>query len=230
MNKMEKVKKILEETGKYWIGFVGDSITSCEWVHPNWREIVEYVLKEELQPRFADWRVPSWGIRCFNYGFDGATTKDIINLITNNQIPITNLDLVIVMIGANDKSKRLSPDQHLENIGKILEKLKNTEVVWVTDMKPNRKGPALNYEKYVEVDRKYKWGKVKFIDMFSEFSKLKLNRLFTFKYKGNPDYWHPNQLGNAYIAKVILKEVFGVEFDPEKYIKEDLAGEKYPGY
>jgi len=46
---MEKIKEALEKNGKYWIAFVGDSITSTEWVHPNWREIVEYVLKDKLQ-------------------------------------------------------------------------------------------------------------------------------------------------------------------------------------
>ncbi|MFA6518171.1 MAG: SGNH/GDSL hydrolase family protein [Candidatus Shapirobacteria bacterium] len=111
MKKMEKVKKILEKTGKYWIGFVGDSITSCEWVHPNWREIVEYVLKEELQPKFADWRVPSWGIRCFNYGFDGATTGDILKLISNYQLPISNLNLVISLMGGNDRLFGIKPEE-----------------------------------------------------------------------------------------------------------------------
>ncbi|KKS30698.1 MAG: hypothetical protein UU92_C0021G0013 [candidate division WWE3 bacterium GW2011_GWA1_42_12] len=45
---LEKVTKSLKENGSYRILFLGDSITSAEWVHPNWREIVEYVLKEEF--------------------------------------------------------------------------------------------------------------------------------------------------------------------------------------
>ena len=75
---MDKIKNKLEKEGKFWIAFVGDSITSTEWVHPNWREIVEYVLKEELQKVFTDYRIPFLGIRCFNHGYDGATTKDIL--------------------------------------------------------------------------------------------------------------------------------------------------------
>jgi lysophospholipase L1-like esterase len=230
MNKIGEVKKILEETGKYWIGFVGDSITSCEWVHPNWRETVEYVLKEELQPKFADWRVPSWGIRCFNYGFDGATTGDILSLITNNQIPITNLDLVVVMVGINDPELGVSLKEHEENTGKITGKLDGRESVWATNIKPMNENEASKYESYVEIDKKHEWGKTRFINMFEEFGKLELDRLFTFRYEGKLDFIHPNQLGNAHIAKIILKEVFGVEFDPEKYIRENLAGEKYPGY
>jgi hypothetical protein len=80
---------------------------------------------------------------------------------------------------------------------------------------------------------------VQIINMFEKYKQFDLDRFFTFKSEENPeervkegdlDFWHPNQLGNAYIAKIILGEVFGVEFDPEKYIKENLAGEKYPGY
>ncbi|MEA3449779.1 MAG: hypothetical protein U9Q85_02265 [Patescibacteria group bacterium] len=47
---------------------------------------------------------------------------------------------------------------------------------------------------------------------------------------GAIDFGHPNQLGNAYIAKIILKEIFDIDFDPELYIKETLEGKKYPSY
>ncbi|MFA6602615.1 MAG: SGNH/GDSL hydrolase family protein [Candidatus Shapirobacteria bacterium] len=229
MDQMTVVKDTLGKTGKYWIAFVGDSITSAEWVHPNWREIVEYVLKEELQPKFKDWRVPSWGIRCFNYGFDGASSRDIAKLASDGTLK-TRLDLVIVMIGANDKIKRVSLMEHKGNIGKIIEALKPVETVWATDIRPNNLRAAKTYKDFVEEDRKYKWGMTKFIDTYAEFDKLELNKLYTFKYKDKPDFWHPNQLGNAYIAKIILREAFGIEFDPEKYIRDTLSGEKYPGY
>ena len=54
------IQKRIDENGKYWISFVGDSITTCEWVHPNWREIVQYVLNDKLKG--------DWGFRCFNFG------------------------------------------------------------------------------------------------------------------------------------------------------------------
>jgi len=47
---------------------------------------------------------------------------------------------------------------------------------------------------------------------------------------GESDLEHPNQLGNAYIAKIILKEVFDIDFDADKYIRETFEGLKYPGY
>lgn len=56
---MDEIKNALKTNGKYWIAFVGDSITSTEWVHPNWREIVEYVLKEEMCDEFPNYRTSS---------------------------------------------------------------------------------------------------------------------------------------------------------------------------
>lgn len=77
------------------------------------------------------------------------------------------------------------------------------------------------------------------VDMFSIYKKFPLEKIFTFKSEGNPeedikegdpDLQHPNQLGNAYIAKVVFKEVFGTEFDTELYWQTTLAGEKFPKY
>ena len=227
---MDKIKKALEVNGKYWIAFVGDSITSTEWVHPNWREIVEYVLKDKLQNDFSNWRIPSWGIRCFNWGFDGATTKDM------------KPNFVISLMGGNDPTLGLKPEETKNNIEKIFENLKQNDinVFWMTTT------PDLNGKK----DREYsEFSKVALsintsdgqtvFDMFEEYKKYDLKRFFTFISEGNeaehikageidPD--HPNQLGNAYIAKVILKQVFGIDFDPEKYIKTTVEGYKYPEY
>ncbi len=68
------------------------------------------------------------------------------------------------------------------------------------------------------------------ISMFVLYKKYPTEKFFTFLDEGDIDLQHPNQLGNAYIAKVILKEVFNVEFDPDKYIYDTLSGVKHPGY
>jgi hypothetical protein len=57
---INQIKDYLNKNDKFRIVFVGDSITSTEWVHPNWREIIEYVIKEELEKIISDWRIPSW--------------------------------------------------------------------------------------------------------------------------------------------------------------------------
>lgn len=44
------------------------------------------------------------------------------------------------------------------------------------------------------------------------------------------DEFHPNQLGNAYMAKKVLADVFGINFNPNMYMQDHLGGKKYPGY
>jgi hypothetical protein len=44
------------------------------------------------------------------------------------------------------------------------------------------------------------------------------------------DFLNPNQLGNAYIAKFILKKVFGLDFDPDRYISDPINGVMFPEY
>jgi lysophospholipase L1-like esterase len=122
MISLQDIKESLIKNNKFWVAFTGDSITSCEWVHPNWREIVEYVLKEELTKALnGDWKKSEWGIRCFNYGFDGSTTKDILDKMDN--ILAVRPDLIIGVMGGNDPAYDLTVDEHVENIKKIVKTL-----------------------------------------------------------------------------------------------------------
>lgn len=232
----------LNEKQKYWIVFTGDSITSCEWVHPNWRDIVIYVLHEEISKLMnGDWKTPSWGVRGFNFAFDGATTADILH--KTDKFLELNPDLVIGLMGGNDPTFGISVDESIRNISQIADKIltNETDLVWCNST-PAGKGSKKNseYEPYAQAflnlpDRE---GMIK-IDMFNTYQEFPTERFFTFISEENPyegvkageiDLQHPNQLGNAYIAKVILSEVFGIDFDPDKYIETTLRGDKYPSY
>ncbi len=237
MVSVKEISEKLKSEGKYWITFIGDSITSCEWVHPNWREIVEYVLKNEVGKDSSDWMSSSWGIRCFNFGLDGATSKDIVERLTD--IKKTPVDLAFLMIGANDVHNKLSPEDHKRNVETIIESYRksNIPLVFSTNNKPWNKKAEEEYEPCVKVDKSIDADK--FINLFEMSSSFPSDRIYTFKFEeyedegikaGDTDFWHPNQLGNTYIAKVILKEVFSIDFDPELYWKTTLAGEKYPEY
>jgi len=232
----------LKSKNRFWIAFTGDSITSCEWVHPNWREIVEYVLKKETTKQLkGDWKPSEWGIRGFNFAYDGATTADI--LIKLHDILLVKPDMVIALMGGNDLLYKISVGEHVENIAKIIKKFSDSgsKVVWCTST------PALEswiknteYKPYAQATMKIKTNENgQLIDMFNIYKKFPLKEIFTFiseenlvagVKEGEIDPNHPNQLGNAYIAKVILKDVFSIEFNPEKYIQDTLTGEKYPGY
>jgi len=236
---LQQISEQIKSKGKFWISFVGDSITSCEWVHPNWREIVEYVLKEELTKFLdGDWKSSEWGIKTFNFGYDGATTKDILTKVED--IKVFNPDLVIVLMGGNDSVMGVSVPESIKNIKNISEKL-NTSVYWCSSTSAG-KGYKKNmeYEPYskafLEISDSENFQK---IDMFNSYQKFDTSKFFTFVSEENPvegvrageiDLQHPNQLGNAYIAKVILKEIFGIDFDPEQYWHSSRAGKKYPTY
>ncbi len=226
MINISDIQKQIDKTDKYWIAFVGDSITSCEWVHPNWREIVQYVLNDKLGG--------DWGFRGFNFGYDGSTTKDILEKV--DYIKSVNPDLVIMMIGGNDPFLNVSVEDHIKNINEIKNKL-DTSFVLSTDNKPWDDVAISKYLPYIEADKKL--GIDKFINLFERSDAFPKERIYTFISEENPvenikagdlDYWHPNQLGNAYIAKVILKEVFKIDFDPELYIKDTVEGQKTPKY
>jgi len=235
---MDKIIEALKANGKYWIGFVGDSITSAEWVHPNWREIVEYVLKEEVCDQFSDYRTSSWGIRCFNFGYDGSTTKDILNKV--GDINMVSPNILIGITGGNDPIFDIKPDDTKNNLENFFDNIdKNTEIVWCNST-PAKKGYLGNtkYEPYARILYGLKErNNLKTIDMFNIYKDFPTESFFTFISEENPDEgirageidpWHPNTLGNAYIAKIILEKVWGIKFDPEKYIK--TINNKFPEY
>lgn len=238
---LEKVTNALKENGSYRIVFLGDSITSAEWVHPNWREIVEYVLKEEMSAKLEDWKLSSWGIRCINSGFDGSTTKDWLNLLDSGVLAYEP-DMVIVMGTVNDMDLGISVEEHVENLKKVLDRVSSMvgDVVYCTDIPADNTPHNVSFMKYIDAAKDiFPTGNVLYINLFEEFRDLDLSRFFTFESGGNEavgikpgqtDYIHPNQLGNAYIARFILAKVFGINFDPERYMKENNSGKMFPSY
>ncbi len=235
------IKNILDSTGKYWIVFTGDSITSCEWVHPNWRDIVIYVLQQEMISMYdGDWKIPEWGIKGFNFAYDGSTTTDIANRIDN--LLLVKPNLVIGLMGSNDPRNGVSVEKTVENVSNVVNQLNKNgvNVVWCNSTSAaSGSKKNIEYKPYAEAIMKLPENEnFHKIDIFNMYQAFPTDRFFTFKTsEGLPegsaeirDDEHPNQLGNAYIAKIILKEVFGIKFDPERYISETLAGEKFPGY
>ena len=239
---LAEIAKALKTKQKYWIVLTGDSITSCEWVHPNWREITEYVIKKEVTKFMeGDWAAADWGIRCFNFAYDGATTRDI--LARNPDLLGVKPDLVMSLMGGNDRLFDIPVPEHITNIETIVKCLTDSgaKVVWCTST-PSLPGWKKNdeYIPYARATMKIKGTSgAQFVDLFSLYRVFPLKRIFTFISEDNPvagvkagdlDPDHPNQLGNAYIAQVILKEVFSIDFDAELYMKSTLSGEKYPRY
>jgi len=238
---LKGVKNHLLSGGKFKIVFLGDSIVSAEAVHPNWREISEYVLKGEIGKIMNDWKTPAWGIRCINSGLNGATSQDLL-VHLDSEVFSHKPKMVICMIGKNDSYFDINPSAHKKNIETLIEKIteKIPFFVFCTSTPDNNEKTNKIYEQYTEEDRfLFPQPKTQFIDLFKIYQGFDLDKIFTFISQGNedvgikpgePDFQHPNALGHAYITKVILKEIFGIDFNPELYMKTLLAGEKYPKY
>ncbi len=238
---LEQLTNTLKNERSYRIVFLGDSITSAEWIHPNWRDVIEYVLKEELSEKLNDQDLPYWGIRCINSGFEGSTTRDWLSKIKTDVLDYKP-DMVIVMGTINDADLEIPSDETKNNIEQLLNALTPNviSVIYSTDLATNNDDYNQKYQEHLsKVTSLFPRNNVLFINMYEEFKKLDLNRFFTFKSPGNDvvgiklgdlDFIHPNQLGNAYIAKVILDKVFSIKFNPEKYIRENNEGKMFPSY
>lgn len=234
MEQIEKyIKRRIEKDLVVGISFVGDSITSAEWVHPNYRDIVEYVLKD----RFHN----SWNIQVFNNGFDGSTSQDILKRVDDYILPLRP-NIVIYEIGVNDGAFQVTVETFEDNILLILNKLKTvadyvylvTAPLSLSDKINKRYKPYLNIIKKLGVD-----SEIPVSNLNRYFKYLNLGEIYTFMSEDNPveglrkgqlDPEHPNILGNAYIAKYLLQDIWGIDFDVKKYMESLRSGLKYPQY
>lgn len=236
---LDQIKKHIQNN-IYRIVFIGDSLTSCEWVHPNWPDIIEYVLKEELTKEIGEWKLASWNIRCINSALDGSTTKDYLTRIDEYVLQYKP-NLVFDMIGANDPHA-LTTKETYDNQTKIIDSIHHAGITTILSTSPASYDEEYNND-YLPFKKSIEdAGKAAdiFVDLFSEFKNFPLKRLYTFRSReenvqdgikiGDIDYVHPNQLGNAYIAKVFLEKVFGISFNPEKFMKETANGVMFPDY
>ena len=139
-NRLEEIKNRLLSQKRFKIVFLGDSLVSAEAVHPNWRGIVEYVIKGRVGEMMNDWKTPDWGIKCINSGLNGATTKDLLEHL-NIEVFDHKPEMVICMIGSNDSYFNISPSQHKKNVKELIEKVssKIPHLVFCTSTPDNNK-------------------------------------------------------------------------------------------
>lgn len=237
-----KIKTTIAADKVYRIVFLGDSITSAEWVHPNWPEIVEYVLKSELSKQTGDWQSPSWNIRCINSALDGSTTEDMLDSFADH-VTYYHPNLVIYLQSSNDNVSSISAEQSGSNNAKLVSQILElgSDLILANSTPGNNQEYTKALEPFVEATKAacFTNDQIITIDLFEKMQAHELPRLFTFASPGNPevnmkpgdiDYMHPNPLGNAYIAHYILREGFGIDFDPEEYIRQHNAGIMMPLY
>jgi len=228
---LQKIKNFLEEDKVYKIAFLGDSITSSEDIRPNYVDIINYILKEELTKITGNWELPYWKLKIINSGLNGATSKLLLDTLKENILDY-NPHLAIAMVGKNDPYLGISSKSFSRNIEKVLSRMKtkNIDIVICSPNASLRTSFNEKIEPYLK-EIKYVSNKLRilYVDIFKEFQAFNLKQLFTVISPGNKELgigrWetdpiHPNTLGHARIAQVILEKVFKIKFNIKKFFKD----------
>ena len=230
----QKILKKLQAGEQYKIAFIGDSLTSAEWVHPNWRDAFEYILKFSFEEfKNEDWWIPEWNLKFFNYSLDGASSKDFL-LSTEVALKEVNPDLFIIMGTSNDIGLNIPVEKSKENMGEIFEILQSKDVIYSPDIYSGDEVLNNAYKPYVEeILQLPRSSNIFMVNGFELFSKYPSEDFYTLDLDNSEtsakDLVHPNSLGNVYIAKMFLENVFGIEISPEKYVDDILSNTvKFP--
>ncbi len=246
MNFLGDIKKQIERDELFFIAYYGASTTSQENIFPNWGEVMRYVLEDYL---YEDEHLKKayWNIQTLNAGLNGASSVDLLGRM-DKWVLDKNPNMIFLSVGKNDAYVGIEKKITEENTKKIIRKAldKNTRVVFTTTVPSLRKDLNEKTREYVEVDRSVaeKFSKENnfiFVDLFGLFPKNLIEKSYILiseennedigVEEGENDPIHYNRFGNAIVAKILLKEVFGVDFDENKFLK-DLSDntKKYPDY
>jgi len=234
----EKILNILKSGNEFKIVFVGDSLTSAEWVHPNWRSVFEYILKFSFEEfKDEDWWIPEWNLKFFNYSLDGASTREFIKQVSISKQEV-NPDLYIIMGTSNDIELNISVEEHVENIKEIFKIVEGKDVVYSPNIYSNENNLNNRYEEYVTkvINLEVPFN-INLINGHKIFRNYPTKKIYTLDLEQQcinskhiqKDLVHPNSLGNVYIAKMFLEELYGIEVDPERYLVSLRSDKiKYP--
>ena len=113
-NKLENVNKIL---------LFGDSLMSGYGLKEN--QALSIILENDLKET-------GYNIRVINGSVSGDTSEDGLERI-EEYISDSDIDLVVLGLGANDMLRRINPNQTENNLRKIIEiiKTKNIKIIFI---------------------------------------------------------------------------------------------------
>ena len=186
-NKLENVNKIL---------LFGDSLMSGYGLKEN--QTLSIILENDLKEA-------GYNIEVINGSVSGDTSEDGLDRI-EEYTSGSDIDLIVLGLGANDMLRRINPDQTESNLRKIIEiiKINNIDII-LAGMKASPTN-GLAYKK-------------KFDDIFPKLAKeydLNLISFLLEKVALNPklnqsDGIHPNYEGAKVISKTIKESIINLE-------------------
>ena len=186
-NKLENVNKIL---------LFGDSLMSGYGLKEN--QVLSIILEKDLKDA-------GYNIKIINGSVSGDTSDDGLDRI-EEYTSDSNIDLIILGLGANDMLRRINPDQTESNLRKIIEIIKTKKIkIILAGMKASPTN-GLAYKR-------------KFDDIFPKLAKeydLNLIPFLLKKVALNPklnqsDGIHPNFEGAKVISETIKESI--INFD-----------------
>ena len=187
VNRLENVNKVL---------LFGDSLMSGYGLKEN--QALSIILENDLKEA-------GYNIKVVNGSVSGDTSEDGLDRI-EEYTPDSDIDLIVLGLGANDMLRRINPDQTENNLRKIIEiiKTKNIKII-LAGMKASPTN-GLAYKK-------------KFDDIFPKLAKeydLNLIPFLLKKVALNPklnqsDGIHPNFEGTKVISETVKKSIINLE-------------------
>jgi lysophospholipase L1-like esterase len=163
-----------------------------------------------------------WKRKMINSGKDGGTIEFFLEKF-EFMIGRFRPDLVIVSLGFNHLEVEDGGGDELTKMAReLFEKIRDLGVeiaCWSTYKVPNEKyNPALEMVGEIYRELCTELGE-QFVDIYQEFCKQDLDRVFTYRAvedndlwqikAGERDYLHCNEVGNKLIAEKLMAEVFG---------------------
>ena len=186
-NKLDDVNEIL---------LFGDSLMSGYGLKEN--QALSIILENDLKEA-------GYNIKVVNGSVSGDTSEDGLDRI-EEYTPDSDIDLIVLGLGANDMLRRINPDQTENNLRKIIEiiKTKNIKII-LAGMKASPTN-GLAYKK-------------KFDDIFPKLADEYDLNLIPFLLKGvalNPkfnqsDGIHPNYEGAKVISETIKESIINLD-------------------
>lgn len=246
-NFFEEVKKQIGQDKLFLVIYYGASTTSQEYMFPNWGEIIRYVLKCRLEEDTGDFEKAFWNLQTINFGLNGANSTDLLNRFEKLVLD-KKPNLIFLDSTKNDvyyqMDKKISEKNNISLISKALKK--RIKIVFTTRIPALRDDLNKKIVEYNDIDKKvanmFKDNEnFIFVDLSNIFPKDSIKKSYSLislgentdvGYKpGGIDTIHYNKHGNSIVAKILLKEVFNIRFNEEKFLKDiDNLAKKYPDF